>query len=181
MVSGQEAQQKPRSMGGGYHIYIYITYLHAYLIVYIYTYIHIYIYTYIHIYIYTYMHSYTYIHIYTYVHIYVYTEIHIHIRIICTSISVCIYIYIYSHIHIYSCIQKYRYIYMVPPPPIDPFFWASTTHSGKILRVQGYIACFSHSRGRAPLNVHAAPNFFDIYGVQFQKFQKLDLKSKIED
>ena len=120
----------------------------------------------------TYAYVYVYIYIYMcYVYMYVY---------ICLCVCRCLYVHLHTYIHL--CI--YIYIWYPPPPPLIHVFWASTTYSGKILRVQGYIACFSHSRGRAPLNVHAAPNFFDRYGVQFQKFQKsfkFETRPQIED
>ena len=86
---------------------------------------------------------------------------------------VCIYMYIYIYMH-YICIHIYPhiYIYMVAPP-IDPYFLASTTYSGRIpsashkkssLWVQGYFTSFSHTRGRAPLNVHAPPKFLGDLG-----------------
>ena len=80
-------------------------------------------------------------------------------------------------------------------PPIDPYFLASTSYSGRIptashekssLWVQGYIASFSHARGRAPLNVHAAPTFLGHLGLEIQKMKQIKFeslksnKSKIE-
>ena len=77
-------------------------------------------------------------------------------------------------------------------PPIDAYFLASTTYSGRIptashekssFWVQGYITSFSHARGRAPLNVHAAPKFLGHLGLEIQKMKQIkfeSLKSKIE-
>ena len=48
----------------------------------------------------------------------------------------------------------------------------SASHEKSGHWVQGYITSFSHTRGRAPLNVHAAPKFLGHLGQQFQKFQK---------
>ena len=77
-------------------------------------------------------------------------------------------------------------------PPMYPYFLASTTYSGRIptashekssLWVQGYITSFSHARGRAPLNVHAASKFLGHLGLEIQKMKQIkfeSLKSKIE-
>ena len=130
----------------------------------------------IYIFIYLYMCVYVnneYIYIYTFIFTYYYIYIHI----ICIIHIISMYIYIYAfiiiifYIHITS-IHIYIYIYG-SPPPIDPCFLASTTYSGRIpsashdkssLWVQGYITSFSHTRGRAPLNVHAAPKFLGHLG-----------------
>ena len=107
-------------------------------------------------------------------------------RCVCTHTCTCIRLYIYTYV--------YMSIYMVAPP-IDPDFLASTTYSGRIpsashekssLWVQGYITSCSHTRGRAPLNVHAAPKPLEHLGGSFKSFKKvsnlkLNLKSKIED
>ena len=60
----------------------------------------------------------------------------------------------------------------------------SASHEKSGHWVQGYITSFSHTRGRAPLNVHAAPKFLGHLGQQFQKFQKsfkFETQPQIED
>ena len=122
-------------------------------------------------------------------------SLHVHISMYCIYIYTHTYNYSIFHvcIYIYICVCIYIYIYSVAPPPIDPCFLASTTYSGRIpsashekssLCVQGYITAFSHTRGRAPLNVHAAPKFLGHLGQQFQKFQKsfkFETQPQIED
>ena len=72
-----------------------------------------------------------------------------------------------DYIYIYICMYVCMYVYG-SAPPIDPSSLASTTYSGRIptashekssLWVQGYIGSFRHTKGRAPLNVLAAPKF----------------------
>ena len=91
-----------------------------------------------------------------------------------------IYMYEYRYVYIYiytcrpACVHMYTYIYIyMVAPPIDPYFLASTTYSGRIpsashekssLWVQGYITSLGHTRKRAPLNVHAAPKFLGHLG-----------------
>ena len=61
----------------------------------------------------------------------------------------------------------YVCIYMVAPPLIHIFCPLQPTQAG--------LAQHLHSRGRAPLNVHAAPKFLGHLGFESR------LKSKIED
>ena len=70
------------------------------------------------VYIYMYICMYIYTHTYVQVRIlaYTYTDVHMYIHIYAHSVHVDIYIYIYGS-----------------PPHIDPYFWASTTYSGRHL------------------------------------------------
>ena len=56
---------------------------------------------------------------YMYMHVYM-----------CEYIHIRVYVYMHMYINVYTYI--YIYIYG-SPPPIDPYFWASTTYSGRHL------------------------------------------------
>ena len=52
---------------------------------------------------------------------------------------------------------RHIYIYMVAPPPLIHIFWP-------LQPTQAGLAQHLHTRGRAPLNVHAAPKFLGHLG-----------------
>ena len=64
-----------------------------------------------------------------------------------------------------SNMYVYIYIYGSPPPLIHICWPLQPTQAKKSsLWVEGYITSFSHTRGRAPLNVHATPKFLGHLG-----------------